>query len=149
MKNEKIKWNICILWILIGTASSTILTLIFNYTGLVSDPAFQKASQGLFSLSSYVPVLVIMYCLISPAIEEVLFRFFLFGFIFQKTGNPALSILITAALFGIYHLNPVQMLYAFIMGLVITYGYYRHRNILIPILTHAAANAVALLFTFR
>ncbi len=135
-------------WMIAGAGCAAILTVIFNFLSLLDDPSFKEAAEGLFSVSPHLSVMVLLYCVISPTIEEIIFRYLVFGFINKKTGKTPLSILATAMLFGIYHLNPVQMLYGFLMGLLITCGYSRHRNIFIPILTHSAANMVALIFTF-
>ncbi len=145
---KKPVWYVYLIWAVIGASCAAALTWLFNITGLVEDSSFREAAAGLFGLSSRLYVLAALYCIITPTLEEVFFRFLLFGFIYGRTGKPRLSIIAAAAAFGLYHLNPVQILYGFLMGLVITYGYYRHRNLLIPIIAHSAANAVALLFTF-
>ncbi len=142
------KWYIYLLWAVIGALTASVLTYIFNITGLIADPAYQEAADGLFTASPYMSVLIIMYCIISPTIEETLFRFLLFGFINKKTGRPIAAILVSAVVFGLYHLNPVQILYGFLMGLVIAVSYHRNRNLLVPIVTHASANAVALVIAF-
>lgn len=142
------KWYVCLIWAALGAFCAAVLTLIFNLLHLVDDPSYQEAAEGLFSASPHLSVMVILYGLVTPVAEEILFRYLTYGFLFKKTGRQVLSVVLTAAIFGIYHLNPVQMLYGFLMGLVITYGYARERNILIPILAHSAANIVALIFTF-
>ena len=142
------KWYIFLFWALTGGLCAAVLTWVFNRTGLVNAPSYQEAAKGLLGASSHISVLVLMYCLMTPVAEEIIFRFLIYGYIFKKTGSGILSVVATALLFGLYHLNPVQMLYGFLMGLVITYGYHHRRNLLIPILAHSAANAVALMFTF-
>ncbi len=145
---KEIKWYIYPLWAAIGAVCAFLLTLVFNALGLTAVESYQEASQGLFYASSSVAVLVVLYCFATPLIEEILFRFFIYNFVLKYIKKAAASIVITAALFGLYHLNPVQMLYGFIMGLVITYSYSRYNILTIPFLVHSAANAVALLFTF-
>ncbi|WP_029231714.1 CPBP family intramembrane glutamic endopeptidase [Butyrivibrio sp. VCB2006] len=54
----------------------------------------------------------------------------------------------TALLFGIYHMNLIQGLYAFLMGLVITYSYAVYRKFSIPVVAHICANATALFITY-
>ncbi|RKM61951.1 CPBP family intramembrane metalloprotease [Butyrivibrio sp. CB08] len=142
------KWYIYVLWAAIGAALAGVLNFAANITGLVTEPSFNKAATGLFYVSNSLPVLIILYCFATPLIEELLFRYFIFNLLLKYTKRAALSVVICAALFGLYHLNPVQMVYGFIMGLVITYSYYKNRVLTIPFLVHAAANAVALVFTF-
>ena len=143
-----IKWYEYLFWAGVGALTALILTLIFNLTGLTSVSSYTEASQGLFYVSDSIWVLIILYCFATPILEEIIFRYFIFNLIKKHIKKAAVSILITAVLFGIYHLNPVQMLYGFLMGLLITYSYYKRPILTIPIIVHASANAVALAFTF-
>ena len=143
-----VKWYEYLMWAGIGALAALILTFIFNITGLTSLSSFEEASQGLFGVSESIWVLIALYCLVTPVLEEIIFRYFIFNLLKKRIKKAAVSILITAALFGIYHLNPVQMLYGFLMGLLITYSYYKRPILTIPIVVHAAANAVALAYTF-
>ena len=150
MKNTSaaVRWYEYILWAGIGALAAIILTYIFNVTGLTSLSSYVEANEGLFGVSKSIPVLIVLYCLVTPVLEEIIFRYFIFNLLKKRIKKAAVSILITAALFGIYHLNPVQMLYGFLMGLLITYSYYKRPVLTIPITVHAAANAVALAYTF-
>ncbi len=148
LNSVKPKWYEYIMWAGIGAFAAFILTLIFNFTGLTGLSSFEDASQGLLGVSESLFVLIALYCLVTPCLEEIIFRYFIFNLLNKRIKKAAVSILITAALFGIYHLNPVQMLYGFLMGLLITYSYYKRPILTIPILVHAAANAVALAYTF-
>ncbi|WP_034443650.1 CPBP family intramembrane glutamic endopeptidase [Butyrivibrio sp. AE2032] len=144
----KIKWYEFLIWTGIGALAAFILTLIFNVTGLTRVSSFEEASQGLFYVSDSIWVLIALYCFATPLIEELIFRYCIYNLVLKYTKKAAIAIILTAALFGIYHLNPVQMLYGFLMGLLITYSYHRYKILTIPFLVHAAANAVALAYTF-
>ena len=135
------------IWALIGALSALVLTVIFNAIGLTSLDSFSVAENRLFSISSSTAILIMMYCFATPLAEEILFRYFLFNFLNRHIKRAAVAIVLTAALFGIYHLHPVQALYGFLMGLLITYSYYRHRALTIPLVVHIAANAVALAYS--
>ena len=135
------------IWALIGVLSAAVLTLIFNATGLTSLESFQESESRLYSISSETAILIMSYCFATPLVEEILFRYFLFNFLNRHIKRAAIAIILTAALFGIYHLHPVQALYGFLMGLIITYSYYRHRTLSIPLVVHIAANAFALVYT--
>ena len=135
------------LWALIGALSALVLTVIFNITGLTQIESFKSSESQLYSISDSLALLITVYCFATPFAEEMIFRYFIFNFLNRRIKRAAVSILITAALFGIYHLHPVQALYGFLMGLIITYSYYRHRIITVPFIVHVAANAVALAYT--
>ncbi|MBQ7614568.1 MAG: CPBP family intramembrane metalloprotease [Butyrivibrio sp.] len=149
-----IKWYEYILWALIGAVSALVLTFIFNVTHLTEMASYQGPFQALFYRSDSLPVLITLYCFATPLAEEIIFRYYIFNTLMHSAAlynhpkKAAVSILITAALFGIYHLNFVQMLYGFIMGLLITYSYYKRNVLTVPFLVHSAANAVALYYTF-
>ena len=142
------KWYIYLLYTAMGAVLAGVLNFAVNITGLVKDQSFNEAATGLFYASDHISVLIVLYCFATPFVEELLFRYFIFNLLLKYTKRAALSVFVCAALFGLYHLNPVQMAYGFIMGLAITYAYLRHRVLTIPFLMHAAANAVALIFTF-
>ena len=133
---------------LISCVLALVLNFLFNALGLTENEAFQEASDSLMGVSDNPLLLILLYCIVTPLFEEIIFRYFIYNLIDKYTKRAALSILITSALFGIYHMNPVQMLYGFLMGLIITYSYSKYKVITIPFLVHSAANAVALVYTF-
>ena len=143
-----IKWYVYLIWAAIGAVSSLVLNFLFYYLGLTKVDSYVEAADGLYGISSSISVLIVLYVIATPMLEEIIFRYFIFNFLQRHIKKAAVTILLTAALFGVYHLNPVQMLYGFLMGLIITYGYYKHRVLTIPFLVHATANAVALFVTF-
>ncbi|MBP3782164.1 MAG: CPBP family intramembrane metalloprotease [Butyrivibrio sp.] len=142
------KWYVYLLYTACSAVLAGVLNFLVNITGLVKVESFNEAATGLLSASDHIAVLIVLYCIATPFIEELLFRYFIFNLLFKYTKRAALSVIVCAALFGLYHMNPIQMVYGFIMGLVITFAYYRHRILTIPFLMHAAANAVALAFSF-
>lgn len=78
----------------------------------------------------------------APLIEEIVFR----GIVFRslRRVSPAwVAILASSVLFGLYHMNPVQIVYATLMGLVAGIIYEKSNNLLFPILVHVANNLVA------
>ena len=134
-------------WAMIGALSALLLTFVFNATGLTRLESFQTSESSLYMISDSLAVLIMVYCFATPLVEEILFRYFIFNFLNRHIKRAAVTILVTAALFGIYHVHPVQALYGFLMGLIITYSYYRHRYLSVPFIVHMAANAVALAYT--
>ena len=135
------------LWALIGALSALLLTFAFNVTGLTRFESFQSSESSLYLISDSVAILIMVYCFATPLVEEIIFRYFIFNFLNRRIKKAAVTVVITAALFGIYHIHPVQALYGFLMGLIITYSYYRHRVLSVPFIVHMAANAVALAYT--
>ena len=81
---------------------------------------------------------------VGPAISEELFcRGFLGQGLVSRYGIWT-GVLATSFLFGIIHLNPLQGIVAFLIGIVLHFVYIASRTILIPILLHFLNNFIAI-----
>lgn len=79
-------------------------------------------------------------CVAAPLLEEMLFRgVILRSFLHQYSRKE--SILWSALIFGLAHLNAYQFVTAFILGIVLGWLYERTRSLWPSILLHAAFNA--------
>ena len=79
---------------------------------------------------------------IVPIAEELIFR----GLVYRRLreySQVGWAAFISALIFGIYHGNLVQGVYAFCLGLLLVYVYERYHSMLAPILLHAAANILS------
>lgn len=83
---------------------------------------------------------------VGPIFEEILFRGLIFGEL-RKITKVRLAIVIQALLFGVYHLNVIQGAYAFIIGLLLGFVYYRSNSIIAPILVHITINTSSVFLT--
>lgn len=81
--------------------------------------------------------------IIGPIYEEILFRYILYNRI-KKRFSVRKSIFISSLIFGIMHLQPIKSIYAFILGIFLSFIYERKKNIIAPILVHISANSIAL-----
>ncbi len=82
--------------------------------------------------------------LLSPVAEELIFR----GLCQNRSKevfSANASILFSALLFALYHGNLLQMIYAFILGLIFGYVYEKYHNLAAPILAHCGANILSVL----
>ena len=79
--------------------------------------------------------------LLIPIAEEMLFRGVIQGGVSAEYG-PVRAILIAAAIFGIVHIVPQQVVAAFLAGIVLGYIYYRTGSLVPVIVIHALNNAV-------
>lgn len=81
----------------------------------------------------------------APVLEEVLFRgIILEGFLHNYA--PRKAILLSALLFAGIHLNPVQMIGAFFIGIFLGWIYWKTRTLLPVIALHFMNNLLAFLF---
>ena len=98
-----------------GTLLGSILYFFPDIAAGYQGQMDSQLSDGLMSL-----FLVIVF---SPLFEEGVFRFILLGVMEKKIGFTAAN-LIQAVLFGIYHMNLIQGIYAFLLGILI--GFLKH-----------------------
>ncbi|MCR4956457.1 MAG: CPBP family intramembrane metalloprotease [Lachnospiraceae bacterium] len=82
---------------------------------------------------------------IAPILEEVVYRGIVFGN-FKIVLNKWVAIGLSAAIFGLFHYNLPQFLYAGILGVAFAYIYDKTGQLYTCIIGHAAANVVVLLF---
>ena len=82
---------------------------------------------------------IIIYGILTPLGEEIAFRFILFGRLrlYMATGAAAVF---SSIIFGIYHGNFIQFVYAFCFGILLSFLYWRFESLIAPIFAHSAAN---------
>lgn len=81
---------------------------------------------------------------IAPIVEELIFR----GIIlqgFRKNYNGFVSVIMSALLFALFHLNPWQFPATFVLGLLLGFIMIRTNNILLAILGHSINNFLVLI----
>lgn len=101
-----------------------------SYIQMMETAGFTELSLG---------IILATVCL-APIGEELLFR----GVTLRLAKNAGVNFwvanVIQALCFGIAHLNVVQGIYAFAMGLIIGYIYEKYNSLYVPILLHALIN---------
>ena len=128
--------------ILIGTvAVSYGMNYLFTVIGFIeSSESYQTTMKSQYDVA--LGIGLILYCIVSPVVEEVIFRGFLYGRMrvyMPKVG----AILVAALLFGVYHGNLVQGIYGFLMGIIYTLVYEKYQNFYLTVIMHAITNMVA------
>lgn len=97
--------------------------------------------------AAWLPVGLICYGLITPIAEELLFRGIIHNSI-KRFMKLHAAVIISAALFGMYHGNSVQGIYAFVMGALMAYMYEYFGDYRVPVAIHIAANLLAYLLSY-
>ena len=82
--------------------------------------------------------------IIVPVVEEAMFRGMVLGEL-GKAFPVGAAITIQGVLFGLYHINPVQMSFAIPLGIFLGYCVHKTQSLWVSIATHAAMNSVSLL----
>lgn len=98
------------------------------------------------SINNNIIVMTLLSGVIGPIIEELLFR----GIVFEELkrfNSLKTAMILCTIIFAIFHDTFMQMIYAFIIGLIIIKLYVKTNNILVCIIFHMCANTViSLLF---
>ena len=142
-----VKNGICLLGIgLFGQyAMSFLLTLIY----LAFPAAFARYEEltSSVSLSNSYPLLILfLVVILGPVAEEVFFRGVIYGQL--REGFSAVpAACVSAVMFGIYHRNLVQGIYATICGIVLACLFEKTHTIWGSIITHVMFNLSSYLIT--
>lgn len=81
----------------------------------------------------------------APLVEEMLFRGGVMNLLHRAGYGPKAMIVWSALLFGLFHINPAQILFAFLLGLLLGWLYWRTGSLLPGILCHFINNALGAL----
>ena len=83
--------------------------------------------------------------LVGPIVEELVFREGIIKAMYRLNYHRWQAILVSAAVFGIIHFNPIQIPFAFVMGLILATIYAKTRNIVASSIIHIINNAAAVI----
>lgn len=79
---------------------------------------------------------------IGPVVEELLFRGAITKVLLNKF-SPTKAIIISGLLFGIFHINPVQVVGATLIGFLLAWIYYKTQSLMPCILIHILNNSLS------
>ena len=137
-------------YLTVGILSGTMavgLNMLFRLLYLTEISArYSETAQAQYQIPFVYGL--ILYGLISPLSEELLFR----GLIYRRMKQYVpvkWAILLSALFFGLYHGNLVQALYGTILGAMIAYVYEISGDFKIPVFAHAVANCTVFFMTYR
>jgi membrane protease YdiL (CAAX protease family) len=134
---------IYLLIFIFGLFSNRVLV---DYVGLLTNH-----SIGMHML---VPIdvwfkMFLNVCLISPIVEELIFRKLLLGYFKEKGLSISISLFLSTLMFSIFHFNIVQSVMVFLPGLFMGYLFWKSDKITHSILFHAVFNFSALISLFH
>ena len=118
------------------------LILIANLSS-VSD-GYQETMDALYSAPLFVQI--ISLAVLVPISEELVFRGLLFKRL-REQGAFMQAALYSSIVFGLLHMNMVQMIYGFILGMMLAYVYEKYGSVKAPIVAHMAMNLLSVLGT--
>ncbi len=89
------------------------------------------------------PLCLITIVVVGPIAEETCFRQGILGSLLATESMKRYALVISSLIFGLIHLNPVQITGAFILGLFFGWLYLRTHSLLLPILCHIFNNGLS------
>lgn len=108
------------------------------------DERYQQAAQ--LAYSAGFPVQLIGPGIIIPVAEELMFRGILYKRLRERQGFWY-SAVWSSLLFSFMHSNTTQLLYTFLLGVLLSYLYEKFGSFRAPVLLHILLNTGALVFT--
>ncbi|MDD4036694.1 MAG: type II CAAX endopeptidase family protein [Bacilli bacterium] len=135
-----IVWGVGVVFFVNGVVDLLFIVLEIYFPQLVSDYINMMSSMEEGSLI----IIAIRVAIIAPLLEELVFR----GVILKKARDimPFYAAnIVQAILFGLIHLNVIQCLYVFPVGILFGYIARRYRSIIPSIVLHALLNGYAVL----
>lgn len=132
--------------LILGAAFSHGLSLLLSL--LLSSETigdYEAVQESIFAPG--VVFVLIRVLVLAPLAEELVFR----GLVFRRLKNYTnfwVGALVSAALFGLYHMNLAQGIMGFFFGILLAAVYQKMENLWAPVLVHFAANLLSVILTY-
>ena len=144
MQKRNVIKNVCLIVILsIAVAVGLNCLLLFADIAQYSE-RYQEATVVLYS-PPFIQQILYSGILI-PILEELLFRGLMFRLLRRWIAFPW-AMVFSAVVFGAYHGNIVQFIYATICGVLLAYLCEKYDSIIAPVLSHMMMNLVSIILT--
>lgn len=131
--------------IMAGTLSLAMNNLIIIGNLSSYSESYEQTATALYSASMGMQILCLG--ILAPIAEELVFRGLMYRRMREDTGFVA-AVIYSAAVFGLFHGNLVQMIYGTVMGLMLAYVCEKYGSVLAPIIAHITANLISILATY-
>jgi len=118
------------------------------FVELVVDFFGINASTGVEEVLSGNLILILSAIFISPICEEIFFRATLLDFLEKNIKNENISIILSSFVFSIFHLgygSVLEILGAFVAGVVFAFTYKKSKTIIAPIFGHFLYNFLSII----
>ena len=136
--------------ILIYFGASQAISVVTMIEMYIAPEMVTETSIGLSSMfTSSSMIVAIIVVGIAPAIcEEAVFRGVFFNSIWNQTHGKWIPILVTAAVFGLFHGSIIRFFPTFLLGIVLGYLVYETNNMFYNVMFHAINNIIPVLVLY-
>lgn len=124
---------------LLGIATQVVASVLLTFVlGFMPDVA-DSYNQNVSNLLTMPPRVLLYVCVLAPAIEELIFRGAVYG-ILRRFAPFIIANIFQALVFGIYHGNLVQGIYAFLLGMFIGWIMHLVGSLVCVMILHMSIN---------
>ena len=116
-----------------------LMTFLPNYESMLED--YKSMFEGID-----MKYLLIGGVLIGPVCEEIIFRGIIQEGFIETYGGPT-AVLYSALIFGVIHIMPLQVVNAFLAGILLGWIYWKTRSLWIVMILHILNNYLAFRFS--
>lgn len=139
----RLAWQIPFCWFLIILTQITFLFFLVGESNAL--PRTQSSAEILAFTPTTFILVFLAYAILTPILEEIIFRGGLFQAFANKFNTP-LAIMASSTLFMLVHsFSPLIMPGIFVAGLFLAYLYQKYRSIYAPISLHIFINGINVL----
>lgn len=132
VKYEKISCKHLLICLGLGITFSLIFHLIRHF--------FFPVPKENFNI-----LLILATGILGPILEEIMFRGLIYDYL--KEEDKKQSMILTTVLFALSHTGIINILYAFVLGIILIYLKEHYKSLKAPIFFHIGVNVIAILFT--
>lgn len=148
ISREKITWSpVSAKYLLysVGIYAAFIMVLDFLMARLSWLPNLMEDTFNVLQ-SGWMGIFCI--AVLGPVLEELLFRGAITKVLLREY-SPAQAITFSALIFGVFHLNPVQVVAASLIGLLLGWIYYKSASLVPCILLHVLNNSLSVYLALK
>lgn len=127
---------ICILALLFGMFASDLITECLYLENNLQQEFLDMSGTVVGALTIGV---------VGPIAEEFIFRSAILGSMLRRGMPPWIAIVVSAMIFGLVHGNPQQIPFAFFVGLLFAFVYYRTGSVVPCMICHIINNSTAVI----
>ena len=84
---------------------------------------------------------ILLVALVGPVVEELFFRGGILRVLLRTCRRPWVAIVVSGLIFGIVHMNPAQVVFASLAGMLLGWLYWRTRSLIPCMVVHVLNNS--------
>lgn len=127
----------------LGVSIVFVFSATYVLNLLIEQANIPNTLEETFIDMSHNPFGILSIALMAPILEEFLFRGAIQGHLQATCKKPWVAIVISSLIFGVVHMNPAQIPFAFLLGMMFGWLYFRTGSLLPGIVGHVLNNSIA------